>query len=133
MAEIEETIAEKVADELDAGDVPAAPSGMTTLHGGPGTAESLNYSPGSSASGGGVAGLHEGAGTRPLAGTYVSPTGGADGAAAAQERDAAYAAVVAQVKIDRANSDASLRRFHRDPVVSSGYVEGLENLERRVK
>ena len=133
MAEVEKAIAEQVADELDTGEVPAAQPGMSQLHGGPGTTPSTHYSPGSSTSGGGVVGQHEGAGTRPLAGDYVLPTGGAEDADTAQERADAYAALVAQVKIDRAISDASLRRFHRDPVVSSGYVPGLEHLDRRAK
>ena len=79
------------------------------------------------------AGLNEGAGTRPLGGDYVSPTGGAEAADDAQERAEAFAALVAQVKIDNAASDESLKRFRRGPVVSSGYVPGLEHLDRRVK
>ena len=132
MVETEQSIVDGVISELEASEAPASPQDTTTLHGGPGTSAGLNYSPGAAPSGDN-AGLNEGAGTRPLGGDYVSPTGGADGADAAQERDAAYAAVVAQVKIDRAISDASLRRFHRDPVVSSGYVPGLEHLDRRSK
>ena len=108
MAEIEQTIAEKIADELDAGEAPAAQPGMATLHGGPGTAQGLNYAPGVAPSGDNI-GPNEGAGTRPLGGDYVSPevTTTAD---AAQERAEAFAATVAQVKIDRAIADASLRR-----------------------
>ena len=132
MAEIEQKIAEKVADELEASQAPAAQPGTSTLHGGPGTVQGLNYAPGVAPSGDNI-GPNEGAGTRPLGGDYVSPTGGADAADDEQERAEAYAAVVAQVKIDNAISDESLRRFRRDPVVSSGYVPGLEFLEQRTR
>ena len=132
MAEIEQTIAEKIADELGAGEAPAAQPGTSALHGGPGTVQSLNYSPGSAPSGDN-AGLNEGAGTRPLGGDYVSPTGGAEAADDAQERAEAFAALVRQVKIDNAASDESLKRFRRGPVVSSGYVPGLEHLEQRTR
>ena len=134
MAEIEQVIAEKIADELEASQAPAAQPGTTALHGGgPGTTQSQHYSPGSSTSGGGVVGQHEGAGTRPLGGDYVSPTGGADAADDAQERAEAFTALCAQVKIDNAIADESLRRFRCDPVPTIGHVPGLEHLERKVK
>ena len=129
MTEVEKAIAEQVADELEASEVPAAPSGMTTLHGGPGTSAGLNFSPEASASGGGVAGQHEGVGTRPLAGDYVAPTGGAEDAAVEQDRADAFAVVVAQVRRDRAAADASFARFCKGPVETTGYVTGLEHLQ----
>ena len=137
MAGIEDAIVDGVVEELDAGEAPTAQPGMNTIHGGPGTS-SMNYAPGTSTSGGGVAGLHETKGTRPLAGDFVSPTcppedAATEDAATEQARADAFAAVVAQVKIDRAIADASLRRFHRDPVASTGYVPGLELLEKRTK
>ena len=133
MGENEQKIIDALVDELDAGEAPAAQPGMSMLHGGPGTTESLNYSPGSSTSRGDVAGLHEAAGSRPLAGDFVAPTGGADGADGAdaeQERDAAFAALTAQLRIDRAAADASFRAFCKSPVISTGYVVGLELLQR---
>ena len=130
MAEIEQTIAKNVADELDASEAPTAQPGMTDLHGGPGTTAGLNYAPGMDAQGGGgVVGQHEGGGTRPLAGYPVAPTGGAESADTEQAREAAFRATVAQLRIDRAIADESLRRFHRDPVVSNGFVEGLNHLQ----
>ena len=49
MAEIEQKIAEKIADELGAGEAPAAQPGTSALHGGAGTVQGLNYAPGSRA------------------------------------------------------------------------------------
>ena len=132
MAVLEQKIAEKVADELDAGEAAAAQPGTSMLHGGKGTVQGLNYAPGVAPSGDNI-GPNEGAGTRPLAGDYVSPTGGAEAADDAQERAEAFAALCAQVKIDNAIADESLRRFRRDPATPSGYVPGLEHLEQRTR
>ena len=130
MAKIEQTIVDAVVDNLEASEVPATPQGTTTLHGGgPGTSASLNYAPGASTSGGAVHGQHEAAGTRPLAGDFVSPTGATDDADSQQAREDAFRATVAQVRIDRAIADQSFRAFCRGPVVSSGYVSGLEHLQ----
>ena len=132
MAATETKIAEKIADELEASQAPAAQPGTSMLHGGKGTVQGLNYAPGVAPSGDNI-GPNEGSGTRPLGGDYVSPTGGAEAGNDAQERAEAFAALVAQVKIDNAASDESLRRFRRDPATPTGYVEGLEFLERKVK
>ena len=136
MAEIEDVIVDGVVEELDAGEAPTAQPGMTDLHGGPGTS-SMNYAPGGNMGRGAVQGQHENSGTRPLGGDYVAPTGG-DGEGANTEeareaREAAFKATVAQLRIDRAIADESLRRFHRDPVVSDGFVAGLEHIEKRTK
>ena len=133
MAKIEDAIVDGVVNDLDAGEVPAAQPGMSTLHGGPGTTQGTHYSPGTSTSGGGVVGQHEGAETRPLAGDYNAPTGGDEGADTEQARADAYAATVAQLRIDRAIADQSFRQFRRDPVQGTGYVPGLEHLERRTR
>ena len=130
MPKIEQTIAENVVGELDAGDeVPVAKPGMSTLHGGPGTTAGTNYAPGAKPGGGAVRGQHETKGTRPLAGDFVSPTCVTDDAGTEQARDAAFRATVAQVRIDRAIEDQSFRQFCRDPVEPKGYVSGLEHLQ----
>ena len=133
MAEIEQAIVDGVIDELEASEAPASPQDTTTLHGGPGTSAGLNYSPEASASGGAFVGQHEGVGTRPLAGDYVVPTGGAEDVDTEQERADAFAAVVAQVRIDRAAAEESFRRFCKGPVEPTGYVSGLEHLQERTK
>ena len=131
MAEIEQAIAEKLAAELDAAEGEAAKPGTSSFHGGPGSSVGLNYSPESSASGGTVVGHHEAGGTRPFT-DFVDPTGDGNDAATEQARADSFAEVVAQVKIDRAIADESLRRFRRDPVATTGYVPGLELLDRKV-
>ena len=130
MVETEQTIVDGVVDALEEGDeVPPASEDTTPLHGGgPDSSAGLNYSSGSSASGGGVVGQHEAGGTRPLT-DYVAPTGAADDADAALERADAFAAVVAQVRIDRAIADESFRRFCKGPVISTGHVSGVELLQ----
>ena len=132
MADTEREIVEKLVDGLEADEATAAQPGMESMHGGPGTSPGLNYSPGATP-GGGAYGQHEGAETRPLAGDYVAPTGGAEGADTIQAREDAYRAAVAQKKIDHAATVASLRAFGRDPVVSTGYVPGIELLVKRIK
>ena len=129
MAKIEQTLAEAITEGIEAGEVPAAPPGINALRAGSGTTPSTHYSPGSSASGGEFVGQHEGGGTRPLAGDYVAPTGGAEDAAVEQDRADAFAAVVAQVRTDRADAEESFRRFCKGPVEPTGYVSGLEHLQ----
>ena len=130
MAKIEQTIVDGVVDEMEASEVPAAPQGTTTLHGGgPGVTASLNYAPGGRMSRGAVQGQHENSGTRPLAGDFVSPTGATDDADSEQAREDAFKVVVAQTKVARAIADASFRRFCRGPVEPKGYVSGLEHLQ----
>ena len=134
MAAIEDKVATEIAGKLDKSDESTAkPSGaFGPLHGGgPGIVPGLNYSPGDAPGGGGAYGQHEGAGTRPLNGDFVAPTGGAEGAVAEQARADDFASVVAQVKLDRAAAAESYRRYCRGPVEPTGYVSGLDHLQSK--
>ena len=132
MAEFENTIADAVAAEMGAGEAPGTQPGMTPMHGGPGTAPTLNYDK-DAGPGGEIVGMNEGSDTRPLAGDYVAPSGDVDGVDTMEARDAAYAAAVHQKKVDIAATAESLRRFHRAAPASTGYVPGLEHLEKRIR
>ena len=140
MSEFEDTIADGVVAELDAGEVSPAPAGKTSVHAGAGTS-SMHYGPGTSQTGGHVAPLNGGSGT--TAGVpFMDPGAGADEAGAdeagadeatTQDRERALAVVIAQVKIDRAAADASFRAFCRGPRQESGHIAGLEQLKAKLE
>ena len=114
MADIQDMIIDGVVSELDEGaSVGVASPSVSPLGGGPGTS-SMNYGPGTSQLGVGVGDLNGGTGTRPL------PIGGG----VDQDLDR-LAKVGAQVKVDRAEADASYRRFCSGAVAPSGRVPGL--------
>ena len=130
MGEFENAIADGVVAEMDASEAPAAPTGGADVHGGAGTS-SMHYGPGTSQTGGHVTPLNGGSGT--TAGVpFMDPGANAD-EAATQDRERDLLAVIAQVKIDRAASDASFRAFCRGPRQESGHVPGLSQLKSKLE
>ena len=117
MAEIENTMATKIANSID-GDATAPASPLTSpFTGGPGTGP-MNSSSSTTPLGG--QGLNAGPGTTPMEGHFAVATD-----------DAEFAEAQEQTRLDRARADASFREFCKNPGdTARGVVAGLEFIEK---